>query len=374
MACAHPLPLFKYEKKFNYIDLPYRNNTFIPCGRCLNCRIDKINSYSDRCEYELIKRRAGAFVTFTYDDLHITHLLRKDSKGKQVATLSRDDSRRFLYRLKQNINAELKKMNMDTCPLMQKDYKYVLSGEYGDHGKIFDRPHFHALFFGLDYAFCKKIFARSWRGQGEIKVLPISQGAPQYVLDYITTMEYGEMKKIKYTNNNIESPFQVHSLGLGTELYYSQLDYIKKHKNCYRWHGKDRPIPTYWRDKFLLKKNNIYVQLENLNHIAYREGALPLDTLNKKHLYDLHDYSLKCAKIRESNLIKKSKRPTVNIEMYISDLDKYRHDTELFYKVCHPMPQDFGFTKEQELELFQNYKLSEIPDLVIQADLAQIPF
>lgn len=374
MACANPLPLFKYEKKYNYLDLPYRYGTYIPCNRCLNCRIDKINSYSDRCEYELIKRRAGAFVTFTYDDYHITHLYRKDSKGKLVATLSRDDSRRFLYRLNKNVKKELKSMGMDTCPLMQKDYKYVLSGEYGDHGTVFDRPHFHALFFGLDYAFCKKIFARSWRGQGEIKVLPITQGAPQYVLDYITTMEYGEMRKIKYTNNNLEPPFQVHSLGIGTEIYSSQLDYIKKHNNCYRWHGKDRPLPAYWRDKFLLPKNNIYKRFENIKNVAYREGYTDLSPINRKKVYDLHNYCLSTAKIRESNLIKKSKRPVINPELLMNDLHKYRQQNELFYNALHPMPQDFGISQCDEMALFKNNLLSEIPYLVEKSLLSQVPF
>ena len=269
MACSRPLELpwnvLKSRNKYLFLDLPHRTNTYIPCNRCLNCRIDKINSYTDRCEYELIKRGCGAFVTFTYDDVHIQHLLRHTPDGRLVATISRDDSRRFLYRLNKNVKKFLKDSGYDNMPMCQKDYKYILSAEYGDHGTIFDRPHFHALFFGLDYAFCKKIFARSWRGQGQIKVLPITNGAPQYCLDYITTMEYGAMKKIKYDNNNLEPPFQVHSLGLGSGLYYEQLDYIKNHNNCYRFHGKDRPIPTYWRNKFLLPSNNTY---ENLKKVS----------------------------------------------------------------------------------------------------------
>lgn len=370
MACSNPLPLFKNKRFSLYPDLPYRYYVGIPCNRCLNCRIDKINQYTDRCEYELIKRGCGAFVTFTYDNLHIDHLYRRDSNGKLVATLSKDDSRRFLYRLNKNVKNELKKLGYDTLPIMQKDYKYILSGEYGDHGKIFDRPHFHCLFFGLDYAFCKKLFARSWRGQGQIKVLPITNGAPQYLLDYITTMEYGEMRKIKYDNNNIERPFQVHSIGLGNGLYYSQLDYIKKHKNCYHWHGKDRPIPSYYRDKFLLPKTNIYERFQNINTKAYLDGALP----KSSNLYDLHNYIINNAKLRERNLQKRIKRPFIRQDMLDKELFKYKRNTNIFYRQCHPMPHDVGFSQKVEMELFSNYSNFDIAQLVNAANLSQIPF
>ena len=117
MACSNPLPnLYDSRRLFGYQDYIYRQFDFIPCGRCLNCRIDKINQMTDRCEYELIKRGCGAFVTFTYDDVHIQHLLRRNSEGKLVATLSRDDSRRFLYRLNKNVKKFLKDCGYKTMP------------------------------------------------------------------------------------------------------------------------------------------------------------------------------------------------------------------------------------------------------------------
>lgn len=44
----------------------------VPCGWCLNCRVDKQNWITDACEYEWKKYNyIGAFVTFTYDDIHL---------------------------------------------------------------------------------------------------------------------------------------------------------------------------------------------------------------------------------------------------------------------------------------------------------------
>lgn len=383
MSCANPLPLYEFVPRFTnfhnrrliWSDLPYRQFMSIPCGRCLNCRIDKVNMFSDRCEYELIKRRCGAFVTFTYDDIHIQHLLRKDSSGKLVASLSRDDSRRFLYRLNKNVKKELKKSGYDTLPFMQKDYKYILSGEYGDHGTIFDRPHFHAIFFGLDFAMCKKLFARSWRGQGEIKVLPVTQGAPQYLLDYITTMEFGEMRKIKYEYNNLEAPFQVHSVGLGNGLYTEQLDYIKSHNCCYRWHGRDVPLPTYYRDKYLLPKNTIYQKFNNIKAAAYFDGALPLGSLHDKtYLYDLHNYQVNKNSVKKRKLEKASKRPIVYQEYLDEELHNWRQKHNQFYRELHPMPHDLGISFDDEMNMFYNYDLSTISELASIATQCDIPF
>lgn len=374
MACSNPLPLYKNERLSQYTDLYHRYfDTYIPCGRCLNCRVDKINQYTHRCESELIKRRSGAFVTFTYDDYHIQPLLRKDSKNNTVATLSRSDCKHFLDRLNKIIH---KQQNNILC---QHDYKYIIAGEYGDHGKIFNRPHFHALFFGLDYAFCKKLFAQAWQGRGSIKVLPIMSGAPRYLLDYITTLEYGEIRKIKYENNNIEPPFQTHSLGLGSDLYYKQLDYIKTHNNCYKWHGKDVPIPPYWRDKFLLPKTNPLIRYNKIKTIAKNSNIHinnNLSTIDQINI--LHNFQLSKSKIRESNLTKKqfqNGRSIINTEKISYDLHNYKQKTDLFYRACHPTLSDLNLTPEEAYNIACNtpqHSINQLVDIALYGDL--VPF
>ena len=102
MSCAHPF-LMKSDKYSLYTG-GYFN--YIPCGWCLNCRVDKQNELTHRCEYELINYKCGAFVTLTYDDLHILPHL-KNNSDKLVATLSRSDLRHYMYRLRANIKNHL---------------------------------------------------------------------------------------------------------------------------------------------------------------------------------------------------------------------------------------------------------------------------
>lgn len=295
MACAHPIKLDYYKLTSSS---PYNHFTnYFPCGRCLNCRVDKQNDLTARCEWEYIQKKCGAFVTFTYDDPHLQKHFRHDSSGQLVATLSRRDCKKFLDRLNKLVHKQ--KSNI----LCNHNYKYLAVGEYGQNGQMFDRPHFHILFFGLDFAYCKKLFERAWQAQGKIDSLPILNGGIRYVLKYLDKQLYGDLAKMKYDQNNLERPFQTHSLCLGSGLFQSQLKYIKSHNNCYRWKGRDVPVNNYIKNKYLLPRNyRLENQVESMQNINLAYGV------NITNLYDLKQFSIQKARIRESNLNKMNER------------------------------------------------------------------
>ena len=211
MSCAHPW-LVVSPDKYSFYTHSYQH--YVPCGWCLNCRKDKQNELTHRCEQELINYKCGAFVTLTYDDLHIVDKLTHDSQGKLVATLSKKDLQHYLYRLRSNI-----KNRMPNNLLCNHKFKFLAVGEYGGDGQIFDRPHLHILLFGLDFAYCKKEIEKAWKGKGMIKCLPILNGGIRYVLKYLDKQQKGLQAIERYDNNNLERPFQTHSLGLGCSLY-----------------------------------------------------------------------------------------------------------------------------------------------------------
>ena len=173
MSCAQPfeIPNPHYNNKGYFQN--WKQYLEVPCGWCLNCRIDRQNWISDACEYEWKKYNyVAAFVTFTYDQIHITEnsnifpddfeiIIDDDGKKRTIPfinnrpveySLKRDDSRNFLKRLRAKIDYYYKKHNIDNCDLCRKDFKFISCGEYGD---LFGRPHYHYVFFGLDWKFCK---------------------------------------------------------------------------------------------------------------------------------------------------------------------------------------------------------------------------
>ena len=50
MSCAHPWLYQPHGKKLeNYHYSTGQNALYIPCGWCLNCRVDKQNELTHRC-------------------------------------------------------------------------------------------------------------------------------------------------------------------------------------------------------------------------------------------------------------------------------------------------------------------------------------
>lgn len=297
MACSQPFLFNPYKK---HPDRFYSlNQLYFPCGWCLNCRVDKSNSLRDRCEYEYIDKKCGAFITLTYDDNNLIRYMQYDEiNNKLVASLSKKACKDFLNRLNKNVHKHENNL------LCNHNYKYLIVGEYGEHGDnpaLLNRPHYHLLVFGLDFAYCKKIFADSWQGSGNIFIGSIGAGAISYVLKYLDKQLFGELAKEKYDNHGMQRPFQWHSLGLGSNLFKSQQNYILEHDFNYRWKGHDTPVPIYYRNKFWKNPTNPQsVRLKNINNKSreYYEyyGVKP------KSFYDLKEFGLHKAKIRETNI------------------------------------------------------------------------
>ncbi len=312
MSCSSPYKLYPQDIKTSsrsrlsqedYRDLAIRlslghDDYFsVPCGMCLNCRVDRQNSLIDRAEWEYINYGCGAFVTLTFDDAHLNPYQFVDSKDGQLkATLSRKCGKDFLNRLNKQVKKFCKENG--TTPLCRPDYKYILTGEYGDK---FKRPHFHVLFFGLDFAFCKRLFWNAWKGYGGIQVDPIRAGGIKYVTKYISSQTFGYQRYYQYTYHHLETPYSVHSTKFGEGLYKSQLSYIKNHNGNYRWHNTDRPLPKYYKDKYLVLSSRSEQYLQK----KYKQRCDNIYNLYNHKIENYQDFkfqNIRIAKAREKNL------------------------------------------------------------------------
>lgn len=323
MACSQPFSIDKirhYHPKRLYSS--WQN--YVPCGWCLNCRKDKQNMLRDRCEYEYIDKKCGAFVTFTFDDINLLRFMHFDTHDNKLrASLSKRETKKFLDRLNKIVH------NQPNSILCNHHYKYLVVGEYGEHGDnpaLVGRPHLHILFFGLDYAFCDKLFAQAWQDMGNIYIGNIGDGAISYVLKYMDKQCFGKQAFQKYEYHGIERPFQSHSLGLGQGLYSSQHDYIIKHNYNYRWHAHDTPVPMYYKNKFY---NNPVSPLalrlqsitKSINQYKNELGYKP------KSMYDLKSYSHDKALIRQRNLaikMRQSGSPVLETSNFYESTSSHR--------------------------------------------------
>lgn len=318
MACAHPFIHGNRSRLYGgYVNVS--PETLIPCGWCINCRKDKQNYIIDRAEYEYKTRLTGSFVTFTYDQLHLfDECLVKDGfdhpiidpDGTYRATLNYDHVTHFVDSIRHYVKAHPELQGV----LCQPDFSYMYVGEYGD---CFKRPHYHILFFGLDFAYCEKLFYKFWH-KGMIDVLPILDGGIAYVTKYMDKQVFGMLAKVQYDQKLLERPRLRMSVGFGKGLLLDNLNDIVENDFTYACgRGLRRPISSYWKSLITgndprrdVTKTRRFVakSLDRINQYR-REVNLPpfkYDKTSNSSLLRAQTFaslfSIQKAKIREYNL------------------------------------------------------------------------
>lgn len=110
-----------FSAKEGYLDLPVE----VACGQCIGCRLERSRQWAIRCVHEASLHTENCFITLTYDNEHLP------SDG----SLKVEDFQKFMKRLRKHFNGTT--------------IRYYHCGEYGDRT---NRPHYHALLFGIDFA------------------------------------------------------------------------------------------------------------------------------------------------------------------------------------------------------------------------------
>lgn len=295
MSCANEN---FYIKDTHFWNVNYK----IPCRWCVNCRVDRKKQWIERCNYEFKNKVSGAFVTFTYSDEYLPLVKGNDERIR--ATLRINDARKFIERLRKYIENHETENNI----LRQKEFTYLGIGEYGLNGEIFDRPHFHILFFGLDFYYNKKLFEQEWK-MGLIDSLPILQGGIAYVLKYIDKQVMG--KEARYNNYyrwGLEAPKQFNSKGLGSNLYLDEFENAQRNNGVIKYGMKEIIVPQYYKNKTLMKidnKKNIKKTVENLKKYDrnIKEPIFWSYDKMQKEMCAINKLSNEIYKIREKNLL-----------------------------------------------------------------------
>lgn len=93
----------------------------IPCGQCIECRLERSRQWAMRCVAEASLWTDNIFLTLTYDDFHLPVNF----------SLVKRDLQLFFKRLRKEYGSGI---------------RYFAAGEYGDKSQ---RPHYHAIIFNF---------------------------------------------------------------------------------------------------------------------------------------------------------------------------------------------------------------------------------
>lgn len=150
MACYHPLKAWmtpymtnsatgKPFRKVSFKDREHDEFTIrvdLPCGQCVGCRLERSRQWAIRCMHEAQMHTQNCFITLTYNNENCPEDFSLNHRHFQLFMKS------------------LRKRYKDV------NIKFYMAGEYGES---FDRPHFHACIFGLDFE-DKKFYRRTETG------------------------------------------------------------------------------------------------------------------------------------------------------------------------------------------------------------------
>lgn len=228
----------------------------VPCGRCPECKKQRINGWIFRLEEELKRSTTAIVVTLTYDTVHvpITNAL--------YMSLKKEDVQKFFKRMRKAVSSEWNKHKGEHDGPMawfqeEPQIKYYLCGEYGTDT---DRPHYHAIIFNLpDWTYVEN----AWQ-KGHVHYdLEISTAAMAYTTKYMD-----KPKRIPlHRNDDREPEFSLMSKRLGDN--YITPETIQYHKSdllnrvYLSTQGKKITMPRYY-------KNKIYHEYEKMAISAHQ--------------------------------------------------------------------------------------------------------
>lgn len=232
MACFHPLRAWRLPWGHVTLREPSYVAEFmrLPCGTCVGCRLARAREWALRCTLELGDHESSRWCTLTYDDAHLP------------ATLSKRHLSGFVKRIRAR----------------GERIRFFGSGEYGERT---DRPHYHAILFGLRN---EASVQASW-ASGFARVDPITPAAISYVAGYCAKkvgwqLERGE--RVNYETGEVyewQPPFVLMSRrpGIGA----SALKFSSSWRRFAVHAGSPMPVPRYLHASWLKSASVFDVEL-----------------------------------------------------------------------------------------------------------------
>lgn len=208
MACNSPLTAWSTGDgvTFDRRHRDIRKELLLPCGRCQACRLERSKQWAIRCMHEAQMHEHNAYITLTYDEKNLP----------ENNSLTYRDFQLFMKRLRKarSRNATAFLHAPSGHLLSKREIGFYMCGEYGEK---FDRPHFHAILFGIDFA-DKKLFStrqnfrlytsetltKIWQ-KGHATTGAVTYQSAAYVARYVMKKITGKNAKLHYQKINNET-------------------------------------------------------------------------------------------------------------------------------------------------------------------------
>lgn len=186
-------------KEREFAETHYQRIDMIPCGQCMECRLNRSREWANRLtlEKQMYPEEECWFVTLTYSDEYLpTHTTCNMETGEKIEGISLKvrDTQLFLKKLRDYYKNHYQNVGI----------RYFLAGEYGSQTH---RPHYHIIFFGLKLDQSKLKFYKHnelgqsiWThaelekiwGKGFVTVGRVTWESAAYVARYCTKKMYGK--------------------------------------------------------------------------------------------------------------------------------------------------------------------------------------
>lgn len=188
----------------------------MPCGRCQACRVNKTKEWSVRLLHESEYWPTALFLTLTYND---------DSLP-EFKSLVKEHLVLFYKRLRKQLTSPIRHFSV---------------GEYGDKS---ERPHYHAIIFGLDLD-AQELIEREWPYGFTCLEPYMGLATGNYVAGYVQKKLYGVDSKV-YIESNRLPPFMICSKGIGKQWCLDNSKRLLKDLSL-KINGNPNGMPRYYR-------------------------------------------------------------------------------------------------------------------------------
>lgn len=218
MACPTPNRIKDPSKRGLFLD--------VPCGRCGNCLEQRRTYWTFRMHEELRNHDSAAFITLTYAIAPLS--------PQNVPTIEKKHLQDFLKRLRHHLDG--------------RKVRYYAIGEYGTETQ---RPHYHAIIFGLHETEIEYV-QKAW-SLGHSMATPVNEARIHYVtkfhLNYLP-------KSQRPTTKQDEFALMSRNPGIGASYLDRAANYHLETGNQFvMLNGFKLPLPRYysnklWKDEF----------------------------------------------------------------------------------------------------------------------------